>query len=146
MLSLKQFLGITGVALVLGVTIPVVAQTPPASTYKPGYWQPIARVNPKNPVTVTLINQTKFPLKYNFLDEKGEKTLAVGASTQLKVASLPINIAIYDASPQASAGDDTKLGYKTAVTKNVVSVTVVPTTGDGFNVFNIAKTGAIYAY
>lgn len=146
MLSLKQFLGITGVALVLGVTIPVVAQTPPASTYKPGYWQPIARVNPKNLVTVTLINQTKFPLNYNFLDEKGEKTLAVGASRQLKVASLPIDIAIYDASPQASAGDDTKLGYKTAVTKNVVSVTVVPTTGYGFNVFNIAKTGAIYAY
>lgn len=66
MLSLRQFLGFTGVALIIGLTIPVVAQTPPASTYKPGYWQLIARVNPKNPVTITLINQTKFPLNYNF--------------------------------------------------------------------------------
>lgn len=122
------------------------AQTPPARTYQPGYWQPIARINPKNAVIVTLVNQTKFPLKYNFLDERGEKNLAVGASTQLKIASLPVNIAIYDGSSHASAGDDTRLSYQTSVTKNAVKLLIVPTTEDGLNVFNIAKTGAIYAY
>ena len=70
-LSLKQIVKLTGFALVIGLTVPALAQNPPARTYQPGYWQPIARVNSKSPVTVTLVNQTKFPLSYSFLDERG---------------------------------------------------------------------------
>jgi hypothetical protein len=145
-LSLSQMIKFTGVALVISLTVPVLAQNPPARTYKPGYWQPIARVNSNSPVTVTLVNQTKFPLTYSLLDERGEKKLAVGAIAQMKITTLPINIAIYDASPQASAGDDTRLKYETSVTKNSIKVNVVPTTDEGSNVLNISKTGAVYAY
>ena len=145
-LSLKQIVKFTGFALVIGLTVPALAQNPPARTYQPGYWQPIARVNSKSPVTVTLINQTKFPLAYSFLDERGEKKLAVGASAQMEITTLPVNIAIYDNSPQASAGKDTRLKYETSVIKNSVKVTIVPTPSEGFNVLNISKTGAVYAY
>ena len=146
MRSLKSFLVFVGVALVVGVTIPAVAQTSSASTHKPGDWQPIARVDPQNPITITLINQTQLPLKYNFLDEQGEKTLAIGASRQIKVDSLPANITIYDASTQSSMRNYARFNYKTSVTKNSIRLTVVPTKAFGFNVFNIDTTGAIYPY
>ena len=64
----------------------------------------------------------------------------------MKITTLPVNIAIYDNSPQASAGDDTRLKYETSVTKNSVKVTIIPTTSAGSNVLNISKTGAVYAY
>lgn len=144
--SLKQLIRFAGVVLVASLTVPALAQNPPARTYQPGYWQPSARVNSNLPVTVTLVNQTKFPLTYNLLDERGEKRLAVGASAQMRIAALPVNIAIYDASSQASAGDDTRLRYETSVAKNSMKVNIVPSTTEGFNVLNIAKTGAVYAY
>lgn len=146
MLSFKKILVLTGVAFVVSVTVPAVAQTYSASTYQPGDWQPIARVNPQKPITITLINQTQAPLKYNFLDEQGERYLAEGGSRQIKVASLPANITIYDGSTPSSSENDARYNYKTSVTRNSIRLTVVPTKSFGFNVFNIDKTGAIYPY
>jgi hypothetical protein len=103
-------------------------------------------VNPNSPVTVTLVNQTDSPLKYSFLDERSEKNLAVGATAQLKNVSLPINIAIYDPSPQSASGEVSGLKYETSVTKNAVRVLILPTETSGLQVLNIAKPGAIYAY
>lgn len=144
----RNFLWLAGVALVVSLIVPVQAQNPPAQTYEPGYWQPIARVNPNNPVTVTLVNQTKSPLQYNFLDGRGEKDLPVEASTELKIVALPVNIAIYDPSPQAATGKAGGLRYETSVTKNAVKVLVLPVEDPaaGSQVLNIAKTGAIYVY
>lgn len=143
----KKILPIAGVTLIVSLTLPVLAQNnPPASTYQPGYWQPIARVNPNSPLVITLVNQTKSPLKYNFLDDKGEKDLPVGVTTSIKVASLPVNLAIYDPSPQAASGKGSNLRYETVVNKNDVQVVILPTKDNGFSVLNIAKTGAIYAY
>lgn len=132
-------------ALILGLAVPVVAQNSPASTYQPGYWQPLARVNPSSPFTVTLLNQTGKPLEYNYLDGRGENNLAVGASAQLKNISLPANIAVYDPSPKA-ADTGSHLDYQVSVTNNAVNVSIVPVAGDGFHVVNINKTGAIYRY
>lgn len=152
-----KFLGVTG-SLVLSSTVPVLAQTPPASTtppasatppastYKPGYWQPVARVNPHSPITLTLMNQTNSPLAYNFLDGHGETTLPVGVSIQIKNISLPNNIAIYNASPKAAAGRDGGLKYETSVTKNDINVIILPVTTSGFHVINISKGGGIYVY
>lgn len=142
----RTFLWLTGVLLFVSLTVPVSAQNPAARTYQPGYWQPISRVNPNSPITVTLVNQTDSPLKYSFLDERTEKNLAVGASAQLKNVSLPINIAIYDPSPQSASGEVSGLKYETSVTKNAVRVLILPTETSGLQVLNIAKTGAIYAY
>ena len=140
-----KLLWLTG-ALFLSLTVPALADDPPATTYQPGYWQPIARVNPNSPVTVTLVNQTGSPLKYNFLDGRAENNLPIGASTQLKNVSLPGNIAIYDPSQQAAAGTDRGLKYETSVNKNDVKVIILPVEDSGFQVINLSKTGAIYVY
>ncbi|MBW4665665.1 MAG: hypothetical protein KME01_15965 [Chroococcus sp. CMT-3BRIN-NPC107] len=58
-LFLSQMIKFTGVALVIGLTVPVLAQNPPARTYQPGYWQPIARVNSNSPVTCYFSKQNK---------------------------------------------------------------------------------------
>jgi len=135
-----------GVLLIGSKFLPAQAQTPPATTYQPGYWQPLARVNPNSPITVVLVNQTQIPLKYNFLDEQGEKNLPVGASAQLKNVSLPDNIAIYDPSTQTTAGKSEGLKYQPSVTNNVVTVTILPVANSGFHVLEISRTGAIYRY
>lgn len=142
----KKLLWLTGVSLVVSSTVPVLAQNPPARTYQPGYWQPIARVNSKIPVTVTLINRTDSPLKYSFLDGRQETDLPVGATKQINNFSLPANIAIYDSSPKTAAGKGGGLNYETSVTKNNVTVTVVPVETEGFQVLNINRMGAIYRY
>ncbi len=47
-----------------------------------------------------LNNETGSLLKYNYLDDRGEESLPVGASKQLNNVSLPANIAIYNLAPQ----------------------------------------------
>lgn len=136
-----------GVSLVASLTGSVLAQNPPAITYQPGYWQPIARVNPGSPISVTLVNQTQSPLKYNFLDGRGEQNLPVGGSIPIKQVSLPANIAIYDPSPQAAGSrNGSGLRYEASATGNAVNVTVMSAPNADAHVLNIAKTGAIYVY
>lgn len=142
----SKFVGLTAVSLLVSLTIPVLAQDPPATTYQSGYWQPIARVNPKSPIIVTLVNQTGKPLKYNYLDGTGESNLPVGANTQLKNVPLPSNIAIYDPSPQAASARSGGLTYQTSTTSNNIKVIVLPTQSAGYQVINISKSGAIYVY
>ena len=142
----SKFVGLTAVSLLVSLTVPVLAQNPPASTYKSGYWQPIARVNPQSSVIVTLINQTGKPLKYNYLDGTGESNLPVGANRQLKNVPLPSNIAIYDPSPQAASTKSGGLTYQTSTTGNDIKVIITPTQDAGYQVVNISKSGAIYVY
>lgn len=148
-LTWRQLKFVIGVFLAIGIT-PVLAQNtpqnPPARTYQPGYWQPIARVNPKSSVAVVLVNQTKSPLKYNFLDGRADSDLSVGANTQLKNISLPVNIAVYDPSQEAATQEASGLRYETSVTNNVLTITVMPAQTTGYHVINIARNGAIYKY
>lgn len=41
------------------------AQDPPATTYQPGFWQPVGRFDPKKPVKVKLVNKTDVALDYD---------------------------------------------------------------------------------
>jgi hypothetical protein len=41
------------------------AQDPPATTFQPGFWQPIGRFDPKKPVKVKLVNETDLALDYD---------------------------------------------------------------------------------
>lgn len=136
---------VTGL-LLASYTIPVLAQNQPARTYQPGYWQPIARVNPKNAVTVVLVNQTEMPLRYNFLDDRADANLRVGDRVELKRVALPINIAVYDPSPQAAAGEDVDLDYTVTVRNNAVVIYVQPVKSEGHRVVNISRSGAVYLY
>lgn len=131
--------------LCVSFNAPVLAQQP-AQTYSPGYWQPIARVNPQRPVTVTLVNQTEMPLKYNFLDDRAEADLRVGDRVDFKNVALPLNIAVYDPSPEAAAGEESNLDYTVTVRNNAVTIYVQPVNDEGHRVVNVARTGAVYLY
>ncbi|MFQ4145857.1 hypothetical protein [Chlorogloeopsis sp. ULAP02] len=151
-----------GVTLVASLTVPVLAQkpptpklptqqklptqNPPARTYNPGYWQPIARVNPKQAVTVILINETNSPLKYNFLDGRADNDLPVGGNAKLNNVTLPVNIAIYNPSQEAAAGKAGGLRYETSAQDNTIEVRVRPVDAAGYRVLNISKAGGVYAY
>jgi hypothetical protein len=138
-----------GVSLIVSLTGAALAQTPPATTYQPGYWQPVARVNPQSPISVTLLNQTQSPLKYNFLDGRGEQNLPVGGSIQIKQISLPANIAIYEplSSSQAMGGKNgSGLRYEVSTNSNAINVTIQSAPNADAHVLDIAKTGAIYIY
>lgn len=132
--------------LLVSLAVPALAQTPPATTYQPGYWQPVARVNPKSPITVTLVNQTGVRLNYNQLDGSAEGDLPVGASKQVSGITLPSNIAVYDPSPQAATGRAGGLKYVTSGNGNDVKVTILPTRSGRDQVVNISRTGAVYIY
>lgn len=127
-------------------SVPVLGQNQPAQTYQPGYWQPIARVNPKSPVTVMLVNQTEMPLKYNFLDDRAEANLRVGDRVNFKNVTLPLNIAVYDPSPKAAAGEEVNLDYTVTVQNNMVTIYVQPVKDEGHRVVNVARSGAVYLY
>ncbi len=51
----------------LGLAFPpsLPAQNPPATTFQPGPWQPVARVNTSRPVEIKIINQTDIDLNYD---------------------------------------------------------------------------------
>jgi hypothetical protein len=166
-LTKMQLWLVAGVPIVVGLTVPALAQNPPtpklptpknpptqklptqnppARTYQPGYWQPIARVNPKQAVTVVLLNETKMPLKYNFLDGRADNDLPVGGNAKLNNIALPVNIAIYNPSQEAAAGKAGGLRYETSAKGNTIEVRVQPVEVGGYRVLNVSKGGGVYAY
>ena len=144
----KKLLWLTIVSLCISIAVPIFAQNSPVRAYQANYWQPVSRVNPGGPVNVTIVNRTKSPLKYNFLDDRAEKDLPVGDSVREKISFLPIDIAIYDPAPQNPTSKAGGLKYKTAVDKqnNDVTVQVLSREDSRMNVLKIAKTGAVYVY
>jgi hypothetical protein len=142
-----KLIWLTIVSLCISIAVPFFIHNSPVSAYHPNYWQPVSRLNPGGPVHVMLVNQTKSPLKYNFLDDRGEKDLPVGGNVKEKISFLPIDIAIYDPASQTAVATG-GLRYKTAVDKqnNDVTVQVLFREDSKMNVVKIAKTGAIYVY
>jgi hypothetical protein len=144
----EKLIWLTIVSLCISIAVPFFVHNSPIQAYQPNYWQPVSRVNPGGPVNVMLVNQTKSPLKYNFLDDRGEKDLPVGGNAKEKISFLPIDIAIYDPAPQTPASKIGGLKYQTTVDKqnNDVTVRVLSREDSRMNVVKIAKTGAIYVY
>lgn len=144
----KKLLWLTIVSLCISIAVPIFAQNSPVNAYQSNYWQPSSRVNPGGPVNVMLVNRTKSPLKYNFLDDRGEKDLPVGSIVQEKISFLPIDIAIYDPAPQTPTSKTGGLKYKTTVDKqnNDVTVQVLSREDSRMSAVRIAKTGAIYTF
>jgi hypothetical protein len=136
-------------------SLPLLAQTPPANTYHPGFWQPVARVNVRKPIVFKLINETSIPLEYDTpsseLAPPPPKSLGVGETAEIKDLPLPANLLIY-ASNTIAATEETStisLKFEIAVDKNNVAVVRIrqisdDTTGNGS--INLQKTGAIYVY
>ncbi len=119
------------------------AEDPPAETYQPGPWQPVARVNPKRPVTVNLINQTGSGLNYSLTTgDIGTRQVAAGNTAELtnlpKEAYLVIN-------PQKTR---ISIQFEIQVTaNNIVNITATPSPDpSGESTVNIQSNGGIYKY
>ncbi|MGF1482499.1 MAG: hypothetical protein ACFB4I_23985 [Cyanophyceae cyanobacterium] len=135
---MKTLIATALIASVAAIPEPLFAQ-PPATTYQPGFWQPVARVDLSRPVEVRLINQTGLDLDYGLSsDQSPPQRLAVGETVVLEGLPVPAYVLI---NPESLAS----IQYDVSVTDNVVSVTIK--TGDPSNTtFNINEAGAIYVY
>jgi hypothetical protein len=125
------------------VTTPVLkAQTPPASTYNPGDWQPVGRVaSPKAPIELQLVNKTGLMLEYGLTDLGFTGKLPPRSSTIRKGVILPDFLLINALEPLV------RLNYDVTVNGNVVTVTIRQAgSGAGDTTINLQQTGGIYVY
>lgn len=144
-------LQITPAAVMLSILVgasssivsPVVqAQTPPA-IQRPGPWQPLALVNPKQPVQVNLINNSAYTVEYGLTTTEGPpRELDPGQTATFRRLPLPAYLLINPTSAQVN------LKFNLAVTGNLITVTV-QTAGDGVpgdSTLNVNDRGGIYIY
>ncbi len=128
---------------------PIMAQNPPAETYQPGFWQPVARVNPQLPIKIELINQSGIILDYAITEgEMRPSQIAVDSTVTLDQVNIPLYIVIY---PNSSAPNSSRINLKYFVSvteENVVKVEVRQTedVSTGNRTFNLQETGAIFVY
>ena len=142
-------------ALILGnlTLIPCIlvqAQNPPAQTYQPGFWQPVARIDINRPSEVKLINKTDLILEYDLTNNQTEEVpnLAPGNTTSITGFKLPAYILI---DPSTSNPDSSriKLQYQVSVdSNNTVNVEIIRAEQNmmGNRTLNLHETGSIYIY
>ncbi|MEL4897375.1 hypothetical protein [Crocosphaera sp. Alani8] len=139
------------VLLVLGF-VPVSeveAKDPPAETYQPGYWQPVARFDNKRIVEVNIINNTDVPIEYDLTDIEAmnPQALQPEQTGNLNGFGSSANIVIY---PLVNDATDFNLRYKVAVDEdnNVINVSVIKDKPSflGHRSINLQRTGAVYLY
>ena len=128
---------------------PIHAQNPPAETYQPGYWQPVARFDIQRTVVVNIINNTDISIEYDLTDLEyiNPKSLQPAQTGTLKEFGSSANIVIY---PLAENTADFTLRFKVTISENdnTVNVLVVKDQPSfiGHRSINLQKTGAIYLY
>ena len=131
------------------ISVPVLAQDPPARTYQPGFWQPVARVNINLPIAIKLINQTEVVLEYSLTtNEAPPRQLLPRNTAVLREIPLPAYVLI---NPTGSNPDSSRvyLKYEVAVgDDNLVTVEIRQISDDipGNTTLNIQESGAIYLY
>lgn len=142
----RSVLSVFSLLLITGgsVSLPLQAQTPPASTYQPGPWQPVARLNPQSPFTVKIVNEARVPLQYDYSEEKLDpQDLPVGASADYVHTDQPLPVYV-------TINSTTEVGvkYTVTVTDNVATVKIreVSATELPDSTLTINPTGAIYLY
>ncbi|MEB3277702.1 MAG: hypothetical protein VKK42_02120 [Lyngbya sp.] len=133
----------TNVQAVQTLSNPLIAQQQsPASTYQPGFWQPVARVNPNDPVTANIINQSGVTIEYSLTTSPlGTRILADGSNTELASLAKDSYIII---NPESSS---TPVQFEITTDNNIVNVTVLRSSDfSGESTVHIHPTGAIYKY
>ncbi|BAZ49322.1 hypothetical protein NIES4103_19340 [Nostoc sp. NIES-4103] len=131
---------ITAVSLAVPMQVHA-AELKVARTFHFGFWQPVARINPHQPLQVEVINQTHIPLQYGLTTDSA-KTLLPGNVAEMSYISLPTDVLIYPSQQEASLRYHvTKVGNTTIVK---VRQLASDTPGDGSLAIN--RTGAIYIY
>ena len=142
---------------------PSQAQTPPAETYQPGFWQPVGRFNPKEPVKVKLINKTGVALDYDIttLESFNPDVIPSGDTRLLENFGDDAYIMVYPDDPQNNSPDPSyvlqfsvEVDAKTQMipADNIATITITKSEPDikqrfyGHRTINLQKTGAIYFY
>jgi len=143
-------------SFLLGMEMVVVSQTPPASTYQEGFWQPIARIeNPQFPITVELVNRTGLDLDYNLTTDSPmqvPQSLDSGATMNVVMSNPEANISI-GYIPLDQRNEEISFEYNvtvhssSSITFEVLRTDKPDRVGDGVGrVIDIQTTGAIYIY
>jgi len=141
---LRKYLAIA--ALLFPIVAPVMTAASLAGSVKQAdssTWQPIARINPKQPYTIRLTNQTAIAIEYaSTSNEFPTRTVAPRATATLTKLPVPIYLLI------SSTDAEAKLKYTVSARQNVITINVQPLMGDaaGNTTVNIQETGGIYAY
>jgi serine/threonine-protein kinase len=120
-----------------------VAENPPAKTYNPGPWQPVARVNPEAAIQVNIINQTGVSLDYSLTTGEIEiRQVATGETAKLTYLPEDAYILINPKASQFSIQFDIKV-----TEENIVNIIVQPSADpSGETTVNIQSNGGIYQY
>lgn len=155
-------IGFLSLAPAIALDIPTVAQTPPAQTYQPGFWQPVGRFNPKQPVKVKLVNETGLNLDYDItnLESFNPDVIPSGDTRVLENIGDNAYIMVYpvDSSSNPEPGYVLRFSVKTDArtrmvpSDNIATITITKAPPDveqrfyGHRTINFQKTGAIYFY
>lgn len=124
------------------------AQNPPSTTYKDGFWQPIARLDNKSPITINLINKAGFSIDYGITGGKTQQRI-IKAKQQAIIPNIqyPLQIVIYpDYNIAGSA--NYFLQYSVKTKGQVVEVTIeeADNANESHRALDIQETGAVYLY
>lgn len=113
----------------------------PASTFHPGSWQPITRINPDQPFQLVVDNQSDLPLEYS-LTTGATRSMAAHSKASLNSVAVPTHILIY--SPVANSS----LQYTVSSVSNTIFVKVQQKATDipGNSSLAVNQSGAVYVY
>ena len=117
------------------------AQDPAATTFQPGPWQPVARVDPTAPITVEILNRSGALLEYGVTGPSDiVAELPDGVGVRFGVGEVPSFITMNHLERSA-------LRYSIEAEENIVTV-LVERIDDvaGDRTLNIDEFGAIYVY
>ena len=126
-------------------------QNPPAKTYQPGFWQPIARADATKPIKIKLQNLTNITIDYDITESETSPVSIVPSrvvTLENVKPSSSMYIAIYPNNSKIS-NSQIYLQYQVEVTEDNIVVINISTTEDGamsHRSFNLQETGGIYLY
>jgi hypothetical protein len=151
-----KYLLISSFLLVNGSVLPAVAQTetpvtenPPAETFQPGFWQPVARVETDKPITLKIINDSGILLDYAFTDANIEPLrLEENATRTIENVETPVFLVVYP-DIQNENSSRISLKYFVEVTEdNTIELTIrqIESISQGNRTFNLQSSGAIFLY
>jgi serine/threonine-protein kinase len=122
---------------------------PPAQTYHPGFWQPVARINPKHPFKIKLVNQTNAAIEYALTtNEFPPRQLSSKESALLTHVPLDGYILINSAESSPNAVTPKSLQFEVTVSGNVATVLIRQERSDrpADSTINVNQSGAIYIF
>jgi serine/threonine protein kinase len=124
-------------------------KNPPAQTYQPGFWQPAARINPKHPFKIKLVNQTNTAIEYALTtNEFAPRQLSSKESAVLTYIPLDGYLLINSIQSSLNTEVPTSLQFEVTVSGNIATVSIRQERSDrpADSTINVNQSGAIYIF